>query len=110
MESYDLGANLKDGENVVVLKFTINNNYTSTNSIEFNKAFENCKNLAVVLVFRNESRDILWIQWKSKRIEQFLTLNDLDDITTVDKNNLYEFIIKFLTRSLQAKHLGEQSC
>ncbi|XP_070506418.1 uncharacterized protein [Chironomus tepperi] len=105
-ESYDLDANLSDEDTVVVLNFTVKNSYHLPVSNEFSNSFDNCKHLSVLKVFKTESGDFISIQWKSDKIGHFLVLKYLNDISSVDKNCLYAFIVKFLTRSLQAKHLG----
>lgn len=98
---------LQTTDNILSIKLQIDEHFDEICSDELKSLSEKCKTKSIVILFTSKHSDKVHIHWKSKEIDNFLTLKHYGENYSKDDKKVYEFVAEFLTKSLSRGQLGE---
>ncbi|XP_070499397.1 uncharacterized protein [Chironomus tepperi] len=98
--------NISDVDKVLILKIEFNEVINELSATQVNELARKYRKKSIVIAFSSETESKHLIYWKSKEIQQFLTINHYKDEFNSEDGEVYSFITDFLGNSLKRKHLG----
>lgn len=98
---------LKNLENVLFIKFIIDEDFGELTTDDVTKIVESCIKKSVVILLESKEGHRYSIYWKSKNIPFFLIFKPYNETMTVKDREIYDFVADFLTSCLKLGHLGE---
>lgn len=104
-----LNSSLKDIEKVTIITFENVSFDSALDSDELEVLTSKCLRKSIVVFIISKSKEEFLIYWKSSEIDQFLSFKPYSSTEMVTNKTLFQFIVKFLARSLNQRHLGEIS-
>ncbi|KAL7012859.1 hypothetical protein ACKWTF_015080 [Chironomus riparius] len=105
-DSPDLKQELENQQSVLVLKMQVSGLYDDLDSEVLENLSEKCLNKSIVISIKLESCDKVSIYWKSKDVQQFITLRYYGEEFTENDRKIYAFVADYLASSLSRGQLG----
>jgi hypothetical protein len=92
---------------VFVTKVIVEQDFGPLSSNDLKELTDKCMDISIVIFFVSRSEKSFSIYWKSKEIQHLLTFKPYDSDYCGYNKMMYEYIVKFLTESLENGHLGK---
>jgi len=106
-DSTDLKQELEDQTTVLLLKIQVSDLFDDIDPIVLEDISRKCFNKSIVIFVTSENSNKASIYWKSKDIQQLITLVHYEDELTENDNKIYKFVADYLATSLSKGELGK---
>ena len=105
-DSIDLKEELEDKTTVLFLKIHVSDLFDDLNSEAVEEICRKCFKKSIVIFVASENCDKSLIYWKSKDIQQLITLKHYKEEFTENDSKIYKFVADYLAKSLSRGELG----
>lgn len=97
----------KDFNQVYLLKLQIEESSSNPNAKELDVLAQKCSKNSIVVLLASRNEKNFFLYWKSREIQQFLSLKIYDECELMNNLKLFDFIANFLADSLTRGYLGK---
>ena len=106
-DSVELKQEFEDQTTVLLLKIPVNDLFDDLDPIVLKEINRKCFNKSIVMFVTSENSNKASIYWKSKDIQQLITLVHYEEEFTENDSKIYKFVADYLSKSLSKGELGK---
>jgi len=106
-DSIELKQELEDQTTVLLLKIPVSDLFDDIDPVVLEEINRKCFNKSIIVFVTSENSNKASIYWKSKDIQQLITLVHYEEEFTENDSKIYKFVADYLATSLSKCELGK---
>jgi len=106
-DSDELKHELEDQSTVLLLKIPVSDLFDDIDPVVLEEINRKCFNKSIIIFVTSENSNKASIYWKSKDVQQLITLVHYEEEFTENDSKIYKFIADYLAKSLSKDELGK---